>query len=339
VKLQGWISQEKLVKVAEKTVICNFFLKKGTLIKGEARLIKDSQIWTAEASPYIIEEDIEILRGAQLTIKPGAVLKFRPKTKLLIKGQLFVDMEADSPPVLFTSAQEGDYWLGIEFSPEIWGTHNLLYNSRITLAEIGVRVNSPNAKVEIVNNIIEKCKLYGVLAENFYSLLIRKNEIRNNGGIGVCCERNTSSIEILQNKIENNFNTGIYLLGCDEFEIVSNDIDNSYKGPQGVGLKIDLLLNLPQSYTIKENNFRGHSLYAVAAGKGIKRELTGEQLNELVYIYDCYIAQYDNEGKLTIEGKSGRAPEAPTQCNQNVEVGGSKNTDVVTQAGTTFSLK
>jgi len=77
-------------------------------------------VWTAADSPYVISNTVEVMKGARLTIEPGAVVKFNKGAKLLIKGELKAIGEAANR-IIFTSNQtspaRGD-WGGIEFANE-----------------------------------------------------------------------------------------------------------------------------------------------------------------------------------------------------------------------------
>ena len=44
----------------------------GTLHKGD---VKDGEVWTAAASPHIVEYDVVVRNGAKLTIEPCAIVK------------------------------------------------------------------------------------------------------------------------------------------------------------------------------------------------------------------------------------------------------------------------
>ena len=85
-----------------------------------------NQTWTAANSPYIVQGDITVPVGSTLTIEPGVVMKFEPKTAFMV--QLYsTDKPANAvvkaqgtadKPIVFTSASPtpaaGD-WRGIWF--------------------------------------------------------------------------------------------------------------------------------------------------------------------------------------------------------------------------------
>ncbi len=72
----------------------------------------------ADASPYIVEDDIIVSSGSELRILPGTVLKINTSKSILVYGSLILEgSDTDSIYIKQNSVYE-KYWGGIVFFPE-----------------------------------------------------------------------------------------------------------------------------------------------------------------------------------------------------------------------------
>ncbi len=67
--------------------------------------ILSDTIWHAVASPYIVKENIRILRGAKLTLSPGVIVRFEQGGQLEVLGQLEA-LAPSTQPIVF----DGEDW-------------------------------------------------------------------------------------------------------------------------------------------------------------------------------------------------------------------------------------
>lgn len=73
-----------------------------------------SGIWEAAGSPYLIEGDITIPAGDNLTIDPGVTVEFRGHYNLTVLGWLYAE-GTEEDTIFFTANDELDGWKGIRF--------------------------------------------------------------------------------------------------------------------------------------------------------------------------------------------------------------------------------
>ena len=84
----------------------------GTLHKGD---VKDGEVWTAAASPHIVEYDVVVRNGAKLTIEPCAIVELRENRFIQVAfpgtpttGSLVAEGTPDQPIVF--RGQNGAKW-------------------------------------------------------------------------------------------------------------------------------------------------------------------------------------------------------------------------------------
>lgn len=221
---------------------CNFIKKEGTLIKDE--------VWEGN---ILVNGMVEVLKGATLIIKPGAVVKFQysqdyknpEKGALYIKGGTLKAIGNSEKQIWFTSASLNpinDDWEGIaiEDSKE----KNILDHVIVEFAFIGVRfwtssgtlsnsivrwINAEGIYMERSNPVIENNMIYGtgyngIAMEQFnYDVLIKNNRIINNQGSSVHGEATKATIE---NNIIKNSKTGATFNDFSEITLRNNLIEN-----------------------------------------------------------------------------------------------------------------
>lgn len=84
-----------------------------TIISGGAI----SGSWSAANSPYLIENAIYIPNNDSLIIEPGVTIEFQAHNKILVRGKVIAKGNVNNP-ILFTSKDKEEGWLGIEFNDE-----------------------------------------------------------------------------------------------------------------------------------------------------------------------------------------------------------------------------
>jgi tetratricopeptide (TPR) repeat protein len=87
-------ARDKAKNLSKYAEISSVAVKQGpTFITGE---IKENTIFYAAGSPYILKGNVEILKGASLTIEEGTVVEFERDAKLIILGQLIINGKKDA---------------------------------------------------------------------------------------------------------------------------------------------------------------------------------------------------------------------------------------------------
>ena len=71
--------------------------------------VAQETVWSADPSPYIVEETVVVQPGAILRIEPGTKLFLRNSASLVIFGQLLAEGTEESP-ITFTHFGEGTTW-------------------------------------------------------------------------------------------------------------------------------------------------------------------------------------------------------------------------------------
>jgi hypothetical protein len=108
-------------------------------------------------SPYIIDKDIVVPAGQQLTIQPGTALLFSPYTGITVFGSLKVNGTQDRP-VLFSSVKDTIFnknkedapapfdWNGITIDEQAGDIH--LKCARISYSTYGIKCQYPGIVIE-----------------------------------------------------------------------------------------------------------------------------------------------------------------------------------------------
>ncbi len=80
---------------------------------GEGERLAQNTLWDKSHSPYLIEQDLLIPAGIQLSVKPGVQVRFARGASLLIEGEISACGTA-ADPIIFTSASDNP-------TPGDWG--------------------------------------------------------------------------------------------------------------------------------------------------------------------------------------------------------------------------
>ena len=184
--------------------------------------------WTKDNSPYLIQNDIVVSKGAILTIDPGVEIHFTVPTtgkvgsgpNLVIQGGLKA-VGNSTTPISFMPAVAGSLWGAIYF----YGSdpmNSSLQGCLIKGGRIVCNSSSPT---------ISQCAIYGAKSGVEVAMnsqpQITGNKITANG-IGVILLSDTASPIISNNEIYNN-NFGFYLKDFGTPSITGNRIYNNLK--------------------------------------------------------------------------------------------------------------
>ena len=134
-------------------------------LRAETRLSGEIQASSLDPSgnPYIVEKDITVPLGKQLTIKAGCVFLFNPFTGLNVNGGLSVEGTTQKP-VIFSCINDGDFnaksqqipnpfdWNGIIVSKESGSVH--FQNFQLRYSVYGIK--SQNATITISNGLFRQ---------------------------------------------------------------------------------------------------------------------------------------------------------------------------------------
>jgi hypothetical protein len=148
------------------------------------------------------EQIVRVIRGvvtvepeATLTIQPGVIVKFEPRSRLVIQGTLnAIGGNADREKIVFTSLRDGEYggntdkntgpqdrrdWDGILFDGA--DDSSILQNSIIRYAAIGVNDGSP----QLIDNLIMDSETAAIILSPNAAPTLQGNQLRQNDLDGV----------------------------------------------------------------------------------------------------------------------------------------------------------
>jgi parallel beta-helix repeat protein len=161
--------------------------------------ISVSTVWTKDNSPYIIQNDITVARGAILSIEPGVEVRLTSSAKgsnLIVQGGLRAVGNSQSP-ISFLPVAQGAFWGAIYFQNSdtancvlqgclIKGGSVVCYGSSPTIAQCAIYGSkcaievAANSQPQITGNRIT-ANSYGIyLFADSASPVISNNEIYNN---------------------------------------------------------------------------------------------------------------------------------------------------------------
>ena len=134
-------------------------------LQAETRLSGEihSSTLTSSGNPYIVDKDISVPAGKQLTVKEGCVFLFNGFTGLAVLGDMSVEGTTDKP-VIFTSINDGDFnpksaqlpnpfdWNGIIVTRESGSVH--IQNFQLRYSVYGIK--SQNTLMTIQNGVFRQ---------------------------------------------------------------------------------------------------------------------------------------------------------------------------------------
>ncbi len=190
--------------------------------------ISVSTNWSKDNSPYILQNDIVVSRGAVLTIEPGVEVRFAASTagkvgsgpNLVVQGGLRAVGNSTSP-ISFAPQAQGSLWGALYFNNSD-STNCILQGCLVKGGRIVCNGASP---------VITQCAIYGAksgveIAMNSQPQIVG-NRITANG-VGIILFSDTASPVITGNEIYNN-NYGFYLKDFGMPTISNNKIYNNLK--------------------------------------------------------------------------------------------------------------
>jgi parallel beta-helix repeat protein len=214
--------------------------------------ITASTTWTKANSPYVIQSDILVAKGAILTIEPGVEIQFAAttggkvtaattdNTDLIIQGGIRAIGDATAP-IVFGPAVAGSMWGAIFFYNSDPAANSTLQNCLIKGGKVALNYASPT---------IQQCAIFsgrsGIEVVANSSAQILNNRITANGA-GIILWSATCSPVISKNEIYNN-NYGIYIRDFGTPQITGNAIYSNRK--------YNLVYYSPKPFSMPGNDFR-----------------------------------------------------------------------------------
>ncbi len=213
--------------------------------------ITQDTIWTLVNSPFMLSNNVTVYPYATLTIESGVEVRFGENFCLVINGRIIADGVEDKP-IRFTSNKltpmKGD-WGTIQINgaqPSLFAHCIIEYGTNgITLdagslsildsivksnSENGITINNGNVIIE--NNEITSNSMSGIYIAGGSQITIRNNVISSNGDGIFLTGYLTGEIDIEQNSILLNGQSGI-VLEADAYDntvIINNDISANLNG-------------------------------------------------------------------------------------------------------------
>ena len=287
----------------------------GTRVSGEI-----AGVWSADASPYIVDGEIVVPEGQELTIEPGVEVLFEDRFIFRVHGLLTaVGTEEDS--IYFRSmlpGEDGVRWWGIRFidaDPE-----SIIEYARIEDAEETGGIYIENSSPTIRHCLIRNCSGRGGIAISYDSApLIEANVIEGNAGDGISCSNRDSGWDtspiIIRNIIHNNTaGSGISVRRAGIVFIKENVIRNNIA--DGGISAIETQFTVIEDNEIIENSTGGNGGgLSLRSGKVILKDntITGNRAEDYgggLYLYGERYRQDNMEiiasGNLVIGNQAGR---------------------------------
>ncbi len=211
----------------------------GTSVGGE---IKNDTTWKLRDSPFHVEDDVEIVSGAKLTIEAGVEVLFEGGLSIWVyDGELIAEgtvskmiqfktnpqhpwvrgwggikvYEKGRLDIKFCSisnAGNGVYLKAHDF--EKGTTHNNIEDSIFYHGYVGIVIAFDSSENYIARNNISHNRYQGILMHSGFNNTIVHNVMYNNTVMGLNIDNLSYNNEIAYNEIVGNGGTGI---GCDEY--------------------------------------------------------------------------------------------------------------------------
>lgn len=221
-----------------------------------------SGTWTKAHSPYLIQGNILVAQGTSLVIEPGVKVEFKGAYALGSNG-LITAVGTPNEPIVFTSTDTVEGWLGIRFNLDLGintptDTCRFVYcnitHGRSAFKTSGIDdgntaggafyLRHVEGKFIIANSYIADCKAQdgSAIFCTKSSLMISNNTITkcNAAGEGTICLHG-SDARIQNNNIVDNTATdgaGIYVGSSSSPLIIANEITRNTASDNGGGIAV-----------------------------------------------------------------------------------------------------
>jgi parallel beta-helix repeat protein len=225
-----------------------FPVVRATYVEGA---ITQNTTWTLVDSPFVLSGNVTVYQNATLTIEPGVEVKFGGEFSLFINGKLLAD-GTDEKMITFTSNEQnpkaGDWKTiafistqasslthciieyGVNGTTVASGSLNI-QNSKVNWnSQNGIVITNGNVVVE--NSDIANNAMSGILVSGSNQVTVRKNSIMSNGDGITLLGNSILNLNIDQNSVSFNSQTGI-LLGADDYGntvIINNTLSANHDG-------------------------------------------------------------------------------------------------------------
>ncbi|HWQ11526.1 MAG TPA: right-handed parallel beta-helix repeat-containing protein [Roseiflexaceae bacterium] len=236
--------------------------------------ITGDETWSPEiCATYLVTRSFTIGFDGRLTILPGTIVRFDPKTGLVVEGML-VARGTPERPITFDSSQPdprpGD-WTGVRFASNSVDTRfddagNYLDGSMMQYVTIahggGEQLLDPEANLALTSTTVyidhvtvTNSATAGIHVESDDPLRITNNVITDNEGSGMYVSTNKLYFDppipsiIDGNTVSRNKSNGIWVLASRDTVISHNTVEENEYG----GMKVDGLPLFPAYITITNN--------------------------------------------------------------------------------------
>lgn len=186
------------------------------LAPGEGRLLKMIDSDATWSGTINVQSSITIPHGVQLTIDPGAEIKFAQNKKLQINGVLRAKGSTGRPLIYFIAIDTTKQWSGILFADSSDDALCIMKNCFIEYAASGIACNS--ASPDTIDNIFIRHCDYGIKCTDNSSPRISTATMWDGTvPIGIYCGSNSDPT------IDAVWLDGYYALGSKGIQIVNSD--------------------------------------------------------------------------------------------------------------------
>ena len=213
--------------------------------------ITQDTIWTLVDSPFVVSKNVTVYSSATLTIEPGVDVRFGGNFWLVVNGRVIANGVEDKL-IRFTSNKltpmKGDWGTflinGTQPSSLIhciieYGTNgimiedgslNIQYSFVRSNSENGIKIN--NGTIVVKNNKILNNTMSGIRITDGSQITIQNNTISSNGDGILLAGHLTGEIDIEQNNILLNGQSGIALEAdaYDNTVIINNNVSTNFNG-------------------------------------------------------------------------------------------------------------
>ena len=199
-----------------------------SIARTQSGTIAVDTVWTpgSPATPYVISANLTVAAGTQLTLQPGATLKFANGVILASNGTLSIKGEPGNPVTLTCNAVTctKGIWAGID---ALAATSNVVIeNATIEWAASAVEIGG-GGTATIRNNTIRNFSSDGLFLKNVTaSTLVANNLIDNLNDQAECIEVNNASPTITGNTLQN-CAIGIYVFLASSPTVNGNNVITS----------------------------------------------------------------------------------------------------------------